>query len=135
MRTAMRICWSATVFYVLVCPLLAQQSEFDAYKGLERKYNPFSQVESCPSIDPRVLVTKEEIFGGLVPAANRFVSVSLSCDAQIRARIEQYVKEDEAYFRSWLNRACSAKFGWVEIQPGTCTAGGPPPVLCGKSLD
>jgi hypothetical protein len=40
----------------------------------------------------------------------------------------QWEAEDRAHWEQLSNRACSAKLGWVEYNPGECKAGGPPPI-------
>jgi len=42
--------------------------------------------------------------------------------------LEQFVREDAASWETLSNRACSYAQGWVEKVPGTCQAGGPPPI-------
>jgi hypothetical protein len=46
------------------------------------------------------------------------------CREQIRKMIEGYDREDQA-LTSFTRNACAALSGWVEINPGTCTLGGP----------
>ena len=46
------------------------------------------------------------------------------CREQIKEMIEGYDREDQA-LTSFTRNACAALSGWVEINPGTCTLGGP----------
>lgn len=54
---------------------------------------------------------------------------SSTCENNARAALEKkWAHEDEAEFQSIANRFCSATLGWKEYEPGTCSAGGPPPI-------
>jgi hypothetical protein len=44
-------------------------------------------------------------------------------------QIEAYKRQDSANAQSIINNYCAHMRGWVEYHPGTCQAGGPPP-LC-----
>jgi hypothetical protein len=43
-------------------------------------------------------------------------------------QIEAYKKQDSANAQSIINNYCAHMRGWVEYHPGTCQAGGPPPI-------
>ena len=47
---------------------------------------------------------------------------------QINNMIEQFKKEDQSNIQGLANSYCSHQAGWTEIVPGTCSAGGPPPI-------
>lgn len=49
-------------------------------------------------------------------------------NVQIDDMIERFKQEDKANIQSLANNFCSHQAGWVEFDPGTCSAGGPPPI-------
>jgi hypothetical protein len=57
------------------------------------------------------------------------LQVSSKCKEKAREKVAQWIKQDMADWDQLSNRACSYRTGWVEKVPGTCHAGGPPP-LC-----
>ena len=42
--------------------------------------------------------------------------------------VKQFKQEDDKNIQSIANNYCSHQEGWVEKVPGTCDAGGPPPI-------
>lgn len=54
--------------------------------------------------------------------------VPQSCFEVAQHLHDQFVSEDESSMPTLIMRACSARLGWVEKIPGTCQAGGPPPI-------
>ena len=47
-----------------------------------------------------------------------------------RLKDKEYEIENET---SWVNRRKSAESGWKEYSPGTCSAGGPPPICSAEN--
>lgn len=52
------------------------------------------------------------------------ISGTDECREEIKKIIENFDREDQA-LKSFTRNACAALSGWVEIDPGTCTLGGP----------
>jgi len=72
--------------------------------------------------------TAKEVLDGRYPDAGVLL-VSDGCKQKANGQINQWIKDDLAHWDQLANQACSAALGWVEKVPGTCQAGGPPP-LC-----
>ena len=77
---------------------------------------------------PYEQVSLLEVEGAVLPA-KADVPCSEVCTAQVGARVAQFRAQDMGNFAELANRVCSYRLGWVEKVPGTCRAGGPPP-LC-----
>jgi len=51
-----------------------------------------------------------------------------SCSALLASKSEEFSARDRSDWPRLSNEACSHRRGYVERVPGTCTAGGPPPI-------
>lgn len=51
-----------------------------------------------------------------------------SLNEALAAEINNFRQQDEQNLQSLVNNYCSHRKGWMEYQPGTCQAGGPPPI-------
>jgi hypothetical protein len=47
---------------------------------------------------------------------------------KLSEKIKNYIKQDNSNAKGLVNNYCSHIKGWVEYNPGTCQAGGPPPI-------
>lgn len=56
------------------------------------------------------------------------LAIPASCNATVDALFRKWQAADLGDYESLANRVCSAYQGWVERVPGTCKAGGPPPI-------
>jgi hypothetical protein len=89
---------------------------------------PRPQGKSCDALGrPDIIVQPFEVLSGRNPSPE-ILNVSESCKEAARRQVEQWRAEDVANWEQLSNQACSAELGWVEKVPGTCQAGGPPPV-------
>jgi hypothetical protein len=70
----------------------------------------------------------QEIENSRIPSLSS-ISVSPGCGDKVKQRLEQFKDGDLANSRLLQNQLKSHQEGWVEYSPGTCEAGGPPP-LC-----
>lgn len=52
----------------------------------------------------------------------------LNMNQKLQEKINEYLNQDISNIQSIINNYCSHMKGWVEYKPGTCEAGGPPPV-------
>jgi hypothetical protein len=50
------------------------------------------------------------------------------CKQEAEQMLERWKREDISNWEQLSNQACAAGLGWVERVPGTCQAGGPPPI-------
>ncbi len=55
-----------------------------------------------------------------------------TCLASLKKMIAGYEQEDKKDWNKLSNQYCSYKNNWVEIHPGKCEAGGPPPICVKK---
>jgi len=84
--------------------------------------------ESCAILgDPFTRVKRDETIATRIPSAVG-MNVSDRCTAVQQSRIAQWRADDGSAWTQVRNRYCSAALGWVEYHPGTCQAGGPPPI-------
>lgn len=70
---------------------------------------------------------ESEVLSGRYPNASA-LHASSQCVQKADEAIKKWRQEDAANWEQLSNRACSYKAGWVEYVPGTCQAGGPPPI-------
>jgi hypothetical protein len=71
------------------------------------------------------IVFESALLAGLEP---KVPTVPATCSSAADSLLQSFKKEDEAKWETLSNRACAANEGWVENVPGTCQAGGPPPI-------
>lgn len=84
--------------------------------------------KSCDALGrPDIIVQPHEVLGNLLPNINK-LSLTDSCLTKARDQVEAWKQEDLNNWERLSNQLCSAKAGWVEHNPGTCQAGGPPPI-------
>jgi hypothetical protein len=89
---------------------------------------PRPQGKACTTLGrPDIIVQPHEVLSGRYPSPE-ILNVSDSCKAAAKKQVDEWHAEDIANWEQLSNQACSAELGWVEKVPGTCTAGGPPPV-------
>lgn len=94
----------------------------DWYKLQTEYINCGTNFTSTPSL------TEAKILQARLPSYN-FSGLPQHCLNKIKNQIENFVKEDLRNLQFINNQACSYYNGWLEYIPGTCQAGGPPP-LC-----
>jgi hypothetical protein len=70
---------------------------------------------------------QQTILNSRVPTLDD-LHVPTECKASAEQLRKSFIDQDTANMQSLVMRACSAQLGWVEIQPGICQAGGPPPI-------
>ncbi len=85
--------------------------------------------KSCAAIEggQGITVSQDEVLSGRYPSPDS-LKVSEECKIQARKQIDDWKQTDLSNWDQLSNQACSAKLGWVEKNPGTCRAGGPPPI-------
>jgi hypothetical protein len=74
-------------------------------------------------------ITLEELLRQRIPYG--FVdnpAILPECAKRLKPLIKNFEQEDMAIWEQLSNQYCSHKEGWVEKVPGTCDAGGPPPI-------
>jgi hypothetical protein len=54
--------------------------------------------------------------------------IPYGCYPATAALQDKWKRADDADWQRIANEYCSHKNGWIEINPGTCSAGGPPPI-------
>lgn len=64
-------------------------------------------------------------FGSNVSLPSKCLS---NMNDKLITEINKYRSQDKANIQSIINNYCSHMKGWVEYNPGTCSAGGPPPI-------
>jgi hypothetical protein len=75
----------------------------------------------------RPTLTVADVLGGRYPVVSD-LPVSSTCKEAMQSRILGWAREDLANWGQLSNQACSHALGWIERVPGTCQAGGPPPI-------
>lgn len=94
-------------------------------------FTSFAQIprgKSCEALGrPDIVVQPFEVLGNLLPNLNQF-SLTEACMTNARNQNKLWAQEDLNNWERLSNQLCSAKAGWVEHNPGTCQAGGPPPI-------
>ena len=73
-------------------------------------------------IDPNTLLSDR------LPSPRPPVEMPAKCLKSVDNMRESWVDEDRANVSKIANQLCSHLAGWVEKVPGTCQAGGPPPI-------
>lgn len=114
-----------TMVFTLFALALFSPSTFIAASS-NQDFNKIKKV--CPSQYRQLELTAAEVLTGRYPNAED-LNVSPACKEQARRAIQNWINEDMADWEKLSNQACSYALGWVEKVPGTCGAGGPPP-LC-----
>jgi hypothetical protein len=74
-----------------------------------------------------MMMDTNAVIGPRLPSPSA-VNGSPACKAAAARLRQKWEAEDLAQWEPLANRACSAMNGWVERNPGTCQAGGPPPI-------
>jgi hypothetical protein len=82
--------------------------------------------KTCP-LDGAASVTAAEVLSVRYPGLGGY-RLSDACRGVLQGQIDGWIQEDLSNWEKLSNQACSYKLGWVEHVPGTCTAGGPPPI-------
>lgn len=83
---------------------------------------------SCGGLgSPSRVVLSDFILRDRYPSIDK-LKAPQPCLASAAGLVEQWRRDDLHDWKQLVNRACSAELGWVEKVPGTCQAGGPPPV-------
>lgn len=84
--------------------------------------------KSCEALGrPDIIVQPYEVLDNRLPNLN-MLNLTEACMTNARQQNEQWRQEDLTNWERFSNQLCSAKVGWVENVPGTCQAGGPPPI-------
>ena len=108
----------------LITPLPIKKS----IKAQGIKIAGLPQDKNCAILKrPDIIIYSEEVIAKRLPSAD-ILNVSASCRIKAKEMVENWKQEDIKNWEKLSNQLCSAKTGWVEINPGTCSAGGPPPI-------
>ena len=87
-----------------------------------------SQETTCAVLgSPSTRVSLGDVEPYRLPSSNE-LNCSAACKASADSKINEWRASDAADFERLANRFCSGLEGWVERVPGTCQAGGPPPI-------
>jgi hypothetical protein len=116
-----RVLW-ATVASVLVLSVITRPAP-QAQTYLQHS----CQMVSATGYATTMMMDTNAVIRPRVPSASA-ANGSPACKAAAARLEQQWEAEDLAQWEPLANRACSAMNGWVEYTPGTCQAGGPPPI-------
>jgi hypothetical protein len=83
--------------------------------------------KTCSELGSNLQMTAGDIFTGRYPDPDK-LQVSSACKQAAEAKLQSWMNDDMAEWDRLSNEACSYALGWVEKVPGTCKAGGPPPI-------
>ncbi len=74
------------------------------------------------------VVNFNQILNERIPYNLHLGNLPDTCKFQFNEAIKAYEVADKNEWITLANKACSYFEGWIEINPGTCQAGGPPPI-------
>lgn len=114
-------------YLLFSCSLLFARSAFGQV-GFEFQDFPSASFPITTDCLGTGMLLKSSLIRNRFPTDNDFQNVPQSCRAKALTLLRTFVQEDQANWQGLMNRACSAMMGWVERVPGTCRAGGPPPI-------
>ena len=81
--------------------------------------------------DPKTVINSRTPELGEVEFNMSFSGMPVKCmnhlNGRLQLKINEFRKQDYGRLQSILNNYCSHARGWIEKEPGTCQAGGPPP--------
>lgn len=86
-----------------------------------------SMNKTCTAGFPSISLTGPEVFNDRYPDMSQ-LHLPRVCMEEAAEELKRFVREDAANWETLSNRACSYAQGWAERVPGTCQAGGPPPI-------
>jgi hypothetical protein len=112
--------------FMILIVLLASIELFGQDYGTNLSIPPKS--EYCGMLGaPNLRVELRDIVSIRVPSSPS-AAVIPACRNTVQNQISEWTQDELGHSSQLLNRLCSYKLGWVEKVPGTCQAGGPPPI-------
>jgi hypothetical protein len=101
-----------------------------------------SYVENAKGLCDGIYLNVDELISNRTPSLSKIkfgsnnVNLPSKCLSNLNDELQEYINkfraQDRANLQNIVNNYCSHLKGWVEYNPGTCSAGGPPPI-CPKN--
>jgi hypothetical protein len=118
----------AKVLTLTLISLLFASSTMSSSRPATTKLFTPQTTRNCAALErPDIVINPSEVLAKRVPTDTHSL-VSGDCQSEEQAAIARWNAEDLKDFERLANQLCSAKIGYVEKIPGTCNAGGPPPI-------
>lgn len=75
-----------------------------------------------------IRVRGREVILPRIPIRPSIPGLPNTCDAPLSDALAKWTQQDVCSWETLSNHHCSHQLGWIEKVPGTCSAGGPPPI-------
>jgi len=117
---------------LLIHPASGQTTADDATKGCRIEGNRIICMDGQITSLNDVLLSRIPRYSLSAPSSQVPAVCHKSGEQKMQELVNQYRSQDSVNLRQLANNYCSHISGWVEFVPGTCQAGGPPPLCPAK---